>query len=295
MKEILCEIRNLTFSYGNKPLFNELNLEIREGEAILLGGPNGGGKSTLLKIIAGLLTPQKGRIYMLPPKREIAFISEKLSCFEELTVAGLIRLHLRTFKCREHYDKPLQILNLNGRKRVYELSRGERAILLLSLALSQEPRLLMLDDFIAQIDPFFQEIFVKSLIDSLAGNKITMVIASHSSEQLENVCERLLFLKKGAPIQDTEIEPLRNSITRIVSRESLQLESEVIYRNEEGFFKQYYVRDISEKERDLPGTEQFAVSLQETLRALIARAYGTGNGRLDRKMAHGERNGESDS
>ena len=94
----MIEIKNLSFKFGKLRIFNDFNLEIPKGEVVLITGINGVGKTTLLRLIAGVLKPLKGEIKFSDkisndPKRYIGFISDKLSLYESLTVSQAIDFH----------------------------------------------------------------------------------------------------------------------------------------------------------------------------------------------------------
>ena len=165
----MITIKDLSFSYGKMKVYEGFNLTIPEGQACLVTGINGVGKSTLLRLLAGVLTPDKGEIIFdgklgANPKKKIGFISDNLSIYESMTVSRVIELHCSVYGVLDFDDSLVKHTKIKYRQKVKELSIGQRTILLLSLILSIQPEVLLIDEIIHSIDAYLRKVFLEQLI-----------------------------------------------------------------------------------------------------------------------------------
>lgn len=170
MNEKLLELKDICCSYGNRPVLTGVNLVIRPGEAVLLAGPNGCGKSTMLKTIIGLLSPEKGIICfngnpmtgMTTEKRVrsgIGYLRQTDNIFPGLTVRenlGLSGIFLNSADFKREQDRVLGIFDFLGdlmEKRSGELSGGQRQALAIAMVLLHPRPLYLLDEPTAGLSP----------------------------------------------------------------------------------------------------------------------------------------------
>ncbi|MCP4218293.1 MAG: ABC transporter ATP-binding protein, partial [bacterium] len=161
----MITIKDLDFSYGKTPIYKGFNLHIPEGQSCLITGINGVGKSTLLRLMAGVLEPAAGRISYhskmgAVPKRKIGFISDKLSIYESLTVTEAIDLHLSVYQIDTFDNSMMNFTKIKPDQKIKELSIGQRTILHLSMVLSSEPEVLLIDEIIHSIDAYLRKFFL---------------------------------------------------------------------------------------------------------------------------------------
>lgn len=218
----MLEIKNLSFSYGKTRVFKDFNLKIAEGQVCLITGINGVGKSTLLRLMAGVLRPAEGELafggtWSNDPRRKIGFISDTLSLYESLTVARAIDYHKSVYGISDFDDTLIKHTKIGSGQKIKELSSGQRTILHLSLILSTEPELLLIDEIIHSIDAYLRRVFLEQLVRLLTERRITVVMVNLNFHDIEHLVERVILLKAGEIAVDEDIETLKAKVKKIVS------------------------------------------------------------------------------
>ena len=192
----VIEVKNLTFSYrkGDAPTLDDVSFSLKCGESGCIVGPNGGGKSTLLKLLLGLLTPDSGSIRILgktpaAAARKIGYMPQYHqldaafpATVLEVALMGRARRTLLGGYSREDKEKALAALEEMGctglEKRSFStLSGGQRQRVLISRALASEPEILLLDEPTANIDPGAEEQFYRTL--EVLRSRMTVLTVSH--------------------------------------------------------------------------------------------------------------------
>lgn len=197
----------------------DCTLTIPEGAIVGLAGPNSAGKSTLLALAAGLLAPSEGTVAVLgrDPLREpavlaeVGYVAQGAPLYRGFTVSETIELGRRM---NSRWDNALVAEACNGvspATKVGSLSAGERAHLALALALGKRPRLVLLDEPFAGLDPLAGREFLKLLMDGVAETSATVVIASHVIADIERVCDHIVLLAGGAVRLTGNVEELLDS------------------------------------------------------------------------------------
>ena len=219
MRKVL-EARELSLGYGRKkPLIRGLQLELAEGEALLLRGKNGSGKSTVLKALAGLLRPLRGKIYFLERditewpvwKRARLGLGTLLQggrVFPKLTVEENFRLALEGADSSEALEEVLEIfpfLKERWRSRAGLLSGGQRAQLALALLLLRRPRVLLLDEPLAGLDKKTTAKVVQILHELKTREKRGLVIVEHRPEA-EALRDKSFELVEGRLLPANQIQ-----------------------------------------------------------------------------------------
>lgn len=217
------QIRQVSFSYFNGLVLNDISLAIQPGEMIGLLGPNGSGKTTLLKLACGLLKPARGEIKLdgaslrqLGRKaiaRSVAVVPQQFKISFAFTAAEIVMLgripFLRAFAedCEEDRQIVAESLNLVGigelaKRRFDELSGGERQKVILAMALAQEPKLLLLDEPTAHLD-ISHQVEILELVRQLNAERcLTVIAAIHDLNLASLYFNRLVLLKEGRILAD---------------------------------------------------------------------------------------------
>jgi zinc transport system ATP-binding protein len=209
-KEII-KLEEVTFSYGKKEFLKDINLSIYEDDFLGIIGPNGGGKTTLLKLILGLIEPKKGYISIFgksprKARHEIGYLSQfKNIDFDfPIIVHEIVLLSRIGNKLIKRYSeedrevvkksmKELGIWNLRD-KRLNELSGGEKQRVFVSRALANEPKVLLLDEPMSNLDIHIQEGFYKILKE--LNKKIAIVIVDHDLEMVSKYAKEVVCVNK---------------------------------------------------------------------------------------------------
>jgi ABC-2 type transport system ATP-binding protein len=197
----------------------ECTLTIPEGAIVGLVGPNAAGKSTLLALAAGLLAPSEGSLAVLgrDPRAEpavlteVGFLPQGAPLYRSFTVSQAIEFTKRTNLCWDAEIVAGPLARFDSAAKVGSLSTGSRTQLALALALGTRPRLLLLDEPFAGLDPFACREFLQLLMDGVAVLSPTVVIASHVMADIERVCDEVVLLAEGRVRVEGLVESLLES------------------------------------------------------------------------------------
>lgn len=195
MNRTVIEIQNLSFFYSGQPVLQDINLEVKEGDFLAMVGPNGGGKTTLLKIMLGLFSPAKGsaRVFDKPPKEvshRIGYVPQDVDINLRFPVSALdvvLMGKLKPGKGWVGYSRADRIAAHRAldkiemgpycNRRIGELSGGQRQRVFVARALVTEPELLFLDEPTASIDTKGQRKFYELLKE--LNEHLTIILVSH--------------------------------------------------------------------------------------------------------------------
>ncbi len=200
---------------------HDLSLTVHSGEVYGLIGPNGSGKSTTMKVILGLLRATEGQtsIFGVPStevgsRRSVGFLPENPYFYKHLTGRETLCFYgslcgLRGRKLNERADEMLVLTGLEdaAARRVGGYSKGMLQRLGLAQALIHEPRLLVLDEPTAGVDPTGSRV-IRDLILSFRARGITVLVTSHLLEQMQEVCDRVGIMARGRMVREGRLEDL---------------------------------------------------------------------------------------
>lgn len=193
--------------YGSFWALENCNISVPEGKVSALVGPNGAGKSTLLKLLVGLSRSSSGSGEVMgksPVQHEdfladIGYLAQEIPLYKSLTAADHIKMgkHLNKRWDEKFITARLKELGIPLNRPVGNLSGGQRAQVALALALAKKPRLLLLDEPVAALDPLARHDFLSSLAQAVAEGNLTVVMSSHLLADLERVSDHVIVLAAG--------------------------------------------------------------------------------------------------
>jgi iron complex transport system ATP-binding protein len=208
---------NLAFGYHGKPVGSGVSLDIRLGEVLCLLGPNGGGKTTLMKTLLGLLPPLAGAVRLDGEDmaawsrrrlaRAIGYVPQAHAAFFPFAVSDIVLMgrsaHLGLFAAPSRHDRAVAARALDTlaighlHDRVYtEISGGERQLVLIARALAQEPRILIMDEPTASLD-FGNQLRVLGRIAGLAASGMAVLFSTHDPDHVFLCGDRVALLHGG--------------------------------------------------------------------------------------------------
>ncbi len=211
-QENIVEIRNVSFAYNSSPVLEDVNLIIQKNDFLGIIGPNGGGKTTLLKIILGLLPPRAGDVLVFgkPPKANRQFISYvpqifnydfdfPISVLEVVLMGSLNRRKIGRYYSTEDKSASLDALAKVGMEQfqataIGDLSGGQRQRVFIARALASKPKLLLLDEPVASIDPKWQVSFF-NLLNELNKN-ISIVLVTHDVSVISTYIDQIACINR---------------------------------------------------------------------------------------------------
>ncbi|MHB1191466.1 MAG: ABC transporter ATP-binding protein [Longimicrobiales bacterium] len=204
----------------------DISLRVPVGSIYGFLGPNGSGKTTTIRMCLGMMKPDRGEIRVLGldvprdlPRilASVGYVPERPHVYPALTVAEQVRYHASFFKpWDEGWAKELtERLGLDPTRRISRMSKGETGKLLLLLALSQRPSLLVLDEPTDGLDPVVRRDVLTAVLDYVGETNATVFISSHLVHELERICDWVGVMDDGALIAELPMQTFKNGIKRI--------------------------------------------------------------------------------
>ncbi len=200
----VIETRGLTKRYRRITALADCSIAVPEGRISALVGPNGAGKTTLLRLLCGLASPTSGEATILggAPRQdpsflaEIGFLAQEIPLYRRMSAEAHIGIgaHMNPRWDGQSVRDRLRGLNIPLDAAVGTLSGGQRAQVALALTLAKRPRLLLLDEPVAALDPLARRHFLATLADAMAEGGLTVVLSSHLVADIERVCDHLILL-----------------------------------------------------------------------------------------------------
>jgi ABC-type Fe3+/spermidine/putrescine transport system ATPase subunit len=227
------ELKNINKSFDGVVVLHDLSLDIRQGELLCLLGPSGCGKTTALKIISGLLEADSGLVYIdgidytniAPQKRNLGMVFQNYALFPQMNVAdniayGLKRRKLKADIIREKVSSALKLVRLEGieKRRIHEISGGQQQRVALARALVIEPRALLLDEPLSNLDAKLREDMRDEIKRIQRQLGITTIYVTHDQEEAMSIADRIVVMNNGQIDQvGTPQEIYHNPETRFVA------------------------------------------------------------------------------
>jgi ABC-2 type transport system ATP-binding protein len=282
--DLAIDVTGVTKRFGDKTVVNAIDLSVRRGEIYGFLGPNGSGKTTFIRMLCGLLTPDAGSGTCLgydvltqqaEIKRQVGYMTQKFSYYEDLSIRENLDFIARIFAVPDRADaveRSLQRLGLANRSHQLagQLSGGWKQRLALAACLIHSPQLLLLDEPTAGVDPKARREFWEE-IHQLAADGLTVLITTHYMDEAER-CHRLAYLAYGNLLA-------RGTLTEVLA--AAQLTTWSVTGPD--------LRALAARLRGQPGVEQ-VVAFGNTLHVsgrdaalLEATRTGTGDARHDWK------------
>ena len=203
----IVEASGLGKRYGRTWALRECTLEVPAGHVTALVGPNGAGKTTLLNLAVGLAAPSAGRVTVLGGRPAgspaaldgIAFVAQDTPLYRNLSVADMIYLtrNLNRRFDRAYAEARLAELGIPQKRKTRKLSGGQQAQVALTLALARRPRLLVLDEPVAMLDPVARHDFMDTVLTAASADGVSVLLSSHVLAELERAAGYLILLSRG--------------------------------------------------------------------------------------------------
>jgi len=255
----MIDLQTVTKSYGDVTAVKSLSLHVREGEIMGIIGHNGAGKTTTLKMIVGLVSPTSGRIRVMgremsqgrtSVKQDIGFLPEESSLYDKMTVTEYLLFFAELYgvprrDARRRLEDLLTSLDLSRRdQRTGELSKGMRRKVAIARALLHNPRVLILDEPNAGLDPL-TSFFIINYLKSLKEEGKTLLVSAHNLFHIEYICDRVAILRDGELVICDTMEAIRESLGRREYEVVFQSDEPLEFPREEGNYV-FQTRDVGQ-------------------------------------------------
>ncbi len=214
----VIETSGLGKRYGGTWALRDCSLAIPGGHVVALVGPNGAGKTTLLNMAVGLAAPSAGGVTVLGDRAPgslaaldgIAFVAQDAPLYKNLPAADLIHLtrNLSRRFDQAYAEARLGELGIPLKRKAGKLAGGQQAQLALTLALARRPRLLVLDEPVAMLDPVARHDFMALVLTAAVDHGVSVLLSSHVLAELERVADYLVLLSRGRVQMAGEVDDL---------------------------------------------------------------------------------------
>lgn len=207
---------NLTKIYGQVTALNHVDLTLENGKIIGLLGPNGSGKTTLIKLINGLLTPTDGSIQVcgdapgVASKAQVAYLPDSIYLNSWMTVRQIVEYFqdfYADFQSERAYEM-LQRLGIDPKKKLKNLSKGNKEKVCLILVMARQAKLYVLDEPIAGVDPAARDYVISTIIQNY-NPEATVLISTHLISDIEDILDEVIFLQHGNVALHKTVDAIR--------------------------------------------------------------------------------------
>ncbi|HVX61191.1 MAG TPA: ABC transporter ATP-binding protein [Pirellulales bacterium] len=223
--EPVIQLKNAVKRFGNQTALAEVSLEIPPGVVFALLGENGAGKTTAIKLLLGLEEPSSGQTRVLgldsrrdglEIRRRVGYVPERPTLYEWMTVAeiGWFAAGFYDAAYLPRYETLVAQYHLPPDRKIKELSKGMRAKVALSLALANEPEVLVLDEPTSGLDTLVRREFLESMVDLAAAGR-TVLLSSHQIAEVERVADYVAILSHGKLLLVEQLDALKQQVREL--------------------------------------------------------------------------------
>ncbi len=225
----IIELKNITHAYGTKKVLEDLSLNIGSGRLTCLLGGSGSGKTTILRLIAGLETPEKGKIFiqdklvtdeqqiLVPPdERTLGFIFQDLALWPHFTVYQNVAFGLEERKDQHIEKKVFEILSFFGLKAFaekypHQLSGGQQQLVAISRALVLEPKILLMDEPLSGLDVKLKRKILEHIKDLKKNFDVTLIYVTHDHREAFTIADQIIVLNEGKVVETAGADEIKRS------------------------------------------------------------------------------------
>lgn len=234
----VIEIKNLTKSYGKARGISNINLSVEQGEIFGFIGPNGAGKSTTIRTLLGLIYPSEGSATVFGKsctehpevRKELGYLPSEVFYYDNMRVIDLLKYSASFYKkdCTNRIKELAEVMNLDLKKKIEDLSFGNKKKVGIVQGLLHEPKLIILDEPTSGLDPLMQQKFFE-LIAEENRKGATVFFSSHILSEVQKMCSRVAFIKDGKLIKLEKMSTLQENSYKKISIETKEIISKDVF------------------------------------------------------------------
>lgn len=221
----VIEINNVSFEIDGKKILDDINLKIPEGKIYGIIGPNGVGKTTLLRCLTGIYETTKGEVlydgenvYDNPKVKEIVgYVADENIMHPNFRVKDVIKFYKYSYPMfdEEKFKELNEIFKIPENRFIFQLSKGMKMRLSIMLAFSIHAKYLVLDEPTSGLDAILKNKLLQIFVDEVYDNNTTIIISSHHLNELERICDDVAILDNGVVSYENSVENMKNKIKKI--------------------------------------------------------------------------------
>lgn len=213
---MILECENLSKNYGSVKALDNLTLKIESGKIVGLLGPNGHGKTTLIKTLSGLLSKDKGKVIIdgkrigVGTKKIVSYLPERSYLSPEMKIKEVVSFFQEFYEDfdAKKADAMLRELSLDKESKLKSLSKGNREKVQLIMVMSRKAKLYLLDEPMGGVDPAARDYILKTIISNYSEDA-TVIISTHLIQDVEQILDEVVFLKEGKVMLHSDVDELR--------------------------------------------------------------------------------------
>lgn len=218
MSQNIIEFNDVYKKYGKKQVFKEFNLTVGKGKIVGLLGPNGSGKTTMIKLMNGLTQCDSGNVLInglkpsIKTKEIVSYLPDRNYLNEDMTVKELLKFFSDFYKDFDVSKAKEMVKNLNveENEKIKSMSKGTKEKVGLILVMSRDAKLYILDEPIGGVDPASRAYIIKTILKNFNEDS-TLLIATHLINEIENICDEVVIISNGEILLQGEVDEIRES------------------------------------------------------------------------------------
>lgn len=266
MKNVI-EVKNLSKRYGKHRGIEQVSFEVKKGEIFGLLGPNGAGKSTTIRSMLGLIRYDSGEIIICghdaAKEREevlkcIGYMPSEAWFYPGMTIKDVLKFaaDARKLDCAREAEKLCEKLQVDTKRKISELSLGNRKKVSIVCAMQHKPKLLLFDEPTSGLDPLMQNTFF-SLIRDYVAEGATCMLSTHVLSEVRNYCDRVAIMKEGKLIVTDTVTHLMAGKTKRIKMVRDGRKLDFLYKDDlNKLYRELEGHDISDILIEEPGIEE---------------------------------------
>jgi len=287
----IIEINNLTKYYGKAKGIEDVSFNVKEGEIFGFIGPNGAGKSTTIRTLLSLIFPTSGSAKIFGKdcikdgpeiRKEIGYLPSEVFYYDKMKVIDLLKYSASFYKkdCANKMNELAEIMELDLKRRIEDLSYGNKKKVGIVQGLLHSPKLIILDEPTSGLDPLMQQKFF-DIIQEENRNGATVFFSSHILSEVQDLCNRVAIIKDGSIIKVEEIKKLREANYKKITvrgneivKDRFMMDGVTKVQENNGEIQFFYKGDINKMTRAISAEEVKDVLIEEpTLEEIFMHYY----------------------
>lgn len=221
----MLEIRKVSKGYGKQRVCEDVSFTVQEGSIHALIGENSAGKTTLIKTLVGIYEPDEGEVlyddmpvYDNPiVKNMVGYVADTNEYIPGYTVRRMVKFYKTMFEgfSEEKFHELNGVFQINDRKSIASLSKGQKMRLAFMLNLARHPKYLIMDEPTSGMDPKAKREFFRILVQEVEEHQMTVLLSSHHLGELEGVCDSVTMLKEGRTVVNNTIDEAKENYAKV--------------------------------------------------------------------------------
>jgi ABC-2 type transport system ATP-binding protein len=221
----MLKIDNLSKKFGEFQVLNNININAEKSQIYGLVGSNGCGKTTLLKHIMMIFKQDEGNVFYDDMQvkedseiiKDFYYVQDSLFFPYQSTLSKLFAYERLMYKdiSENKFNELVNYFNIDKNKNLNKMSKGQRKQAAFIMAISAQPKVLLLDEIVDGLDAVIKRKFWDVLIQEVMDNEMTVVISSHDLKELDNICDKVGIMHEGKILKEENLEKMKDEIKRV--------------------------------------------------------------------------------